>query len=484
MENRIGEALQAARRLLEEARVSRRGSATLYYAAREAFEHYLRRVGRDDPDGVREAHVLAAIATLRRSRPDYSSATDIISITDHLEQATDHRFAPLLAQLLLDDTSAGGVRSNIVLRELGARTDIEAISDDDMRMLAHHLAPCDGPTWQRLRARALQLGIVEARGFVRPQTQVDPDPERQRLVPKYFVPDPVRAVDPPRPKDPSPAAAVVLVLVAVSGLLMCFGGIAAQEGGVLCLAALLIIGGALGSIPLWGKYGTDKSAFANWQRTVAANKKAYDDGVRAANPKATDQQMDEWLNEEIDRLIALGQDRHKLDPRTLLVAPQVIVGSAGTGRLRWGGDGKLRAEINSIRVIYLTEDLLCSYEIDLELATRRIVQEKRESFSYRDVISITVETAPASPELMVRLRDTVNSVLAPQYGPGAIEQVELIQDRRFTMTLISGTRSSATIGVQWAIKGSTQNATMNWGNEDPIGIVEGEVVRSRRQQRR
>ena len=153
------------------------------------------------------------------------------------------------------------------------------------------------------------------------------------------------------------------------------------------------------------------------------------------------------------------------------------------GRLRWGGDGKLRAEINSIRVIYLTDDVLCSYEIDLELASRRILQEKRESFSYRDIISITVETTPASPELTARLRDTINSVLAAQYGPGAIEQVELIQDRRFTMTLVSGTRSSATIGIQWAIRGSTQAATMNWVNEDPIGTVEGEV-RGRRQQRR
>ena len=488
------ELLASGRRLLGEHQ---------YGAARRALRRCLESVpGQDallDPARRGEAYVLLTVATLARTRPDHRRLDEIVSVAGYLIAGAVDPLAPALAALLRDDTDAGGIREDPDLRRLAGTARFDELTTEQVRFLAAHLVPCEGEAWRRLRSRAWRDGIglePYAEVGARPPT----DLRRQRLAPRYFTPDPVL------PEPVHTGLAAVLGCFAVSALIGSWvvvdigvrrsgaspvGGARAVSLGLLLLglATLLFVG----AVHAHGRYQTYQHKLeqyaTNWSR---------------ANPKPTDAQIDGWLLDDIGRIETLGAARHNLSRKlmkqggSLAARPQTIVGLSSrtrlvrrtviindmaspsglatvvrdvevpVARLRTGADGKLRADNYHVMTAYLTADRVCLFEVELELATGRIVQERRLSFRCRDIVAIEVATVPAGQERADQVREQLGRFMADEAGP-----LRAVENQRFTLSIVDGRKVRMDIGVGFAVDGRREAHPIAWqGNRSFLGTVD------------
>ena len=485
------ELLTTGRRLLDEHH---------YTAARRALRRYLD--GREapaDPAGRPTACVLLTLATIARARPEHRRLDEIVAMAGYLVAGATDPLAPVLAALLRDDTDAGGIREDPDLRRLAGTARFEELTTDQVRFLAAHLAPCSGEAWRQLRSRARWDGIG-LEPFTDATGRTPNDLRRQRLVPRYFTPDPVL------PAQVHTGPATVLGCVATVALIASWvavdigvrrtgdspvGGARAVTLGLLLLglAALLFIA----AVHAHGRYQA-------YQQRL----ERYATGWARANPKPTDAQVDGWLLDDIGRIETLGAARHNLSRKllkqggSLAARPQTIVGlSARTrlvrrpviindlgsptglatvirdvelpvARVRTGADGRLRCDNYQVMTAYLTADRVCLFDVELELSTGRIVQERRLSFRYRDIVAIEVGTVPAGLERSDQVREQVGRFLDDAAGP-----LRAVENQRFTLSIVDGRKVRMDIGVGFVVGGQREAHAVAWqGNRSFLSTIE------------
>jgi hypothetical protein len=176
------------------------------------------------------------------------------------------------------------------------------------------------------------------------------DKERQKLVEKYFYPTPK-----------TPVRGYITLGV---GLLLLIVG--ASGSGFFAFVGVVLL--------LWGGY-----LFAKY-------------GLRylAAHPKATDEQMQRWLDEKIDPIIESGLLRLNVHPSELSASlPKeqqylVFVGIPDPDsmlvREARGKDGVARYSHYRIMVVYLSKERLPLYECYLDMATGALYQDATREY--------------------------------------------------------------------------------------------------------
>ena len=306
----------------------------LYGLARRGFEGYLGGEGsgeaRTDAAKRSSALVYCAIATLARVRPDYRTTYEITTVARYLVAAQGHPLAPVLAALLCEDTRAGGIDRDRNLLAIARQGQVQTLEETYMRFLAKHLAPCAGPTWKSLRDHAVGIGIT-IEEFTVVQEVLPANPQREFLVPKYFIDDPF----PPKPSGVAEAIVMLGIGLAlfISSVAMVAFAVRRPDGlsstgsdllRSLCFGGLLL-GGAVGMFIASGR------AFSRYA-TYRSLRRWYELAWQIAQPKPSDQQIDAWLAEDIDLIVALGAARHNLsrsmvsEGGSLVIEPQTIVG--------------------------------------------------------------------------------------------------------------------------------------------------------------
>src|SRR6185369_9229675 len=231
--------------------------------------------------------------------------------------------------------------------------------------------------------------------------------------------------DPTKPDEVSPSKAYTLFGIGAGLILAAIVTIAVGAksggGGGVCFGLLLGAGGEYVckfGVAAWGRYGVYKNELA-----------AYERAWQRAQPKPSDEQMNDWLAEDIRRIEELGAEKHRLSRRLiaehgpLVVEPQAIVGRFGSPRLRYGADGKLRANKYRILTIYLTAERVCVFVVDLDFGSRHLIQERRLTFRYRDIVAIEVSTEPASAEASDEVKRLLNDFVPEAY----FESVQMIE---------------------------------------------------------
>jgi hypothetical protein len=452
-----------------------------------------------DPPRRGNAFLLLTVATLARTRPDHRRLDEIVAMTGYLIAGAVDPLAPALAALLRDDTDAGGIREDPDLRRLAGTARFDELTTEQVRFLAAHLVPSDGEAWRRLRSRARRDGI-RLEPYTEAGGQPPTDGRRQRLVPRYFTPDPVL------PEPVHTGLGVVLGCFATASLIASWvavdigvrrsgtspaGGARAVGLGLLLLglAALLFIG-AVHAHTRYRTYQHKLDRYAtDWAR---------------ANPKPSDAQVDGWLLDDIGRIETLGAARHSLSrklrsqggslaarpqtivglsTRTRLVRRPVIVNDLGSptglatvirdirlpvARIRTGADGRLRADNYRVITVYLTADRVCLFDVELELATGRIVQERRLSFWYRDIVGIEVANVPAGLERSDQVKEQLRRFLGDRGGsPRAVE------NQRFTLSIVDGRKVRMDIGVGFVVDGRREAHAIAWqGNRSFLATVD------------
>nr|MDT0657925.1 hypothetical protein [Micromonospora sp. DSM 115978] len=487
-----------------------------YSWARRAFARYLQgkrqadqqgdgKTERDEATKRATAYVYHAIASLDGLRPHHHGPQEVAAIARDLVRGRADRLAPVLAALLRGDTNLGGIWQDADLAALAGSADIDRLAPDDVRLLVTHLAPFAGPAWQGLRARASDLGMeIEAYEAV-PET-VQAEPRRREQVPKYFIRDPVA---------PTPATVTPAVVLLFSGIAAVLGSClslrlgveaAGTEDGTLtgvCLG-IILLGAAVGLFIAcsgsYTRYKLFKAASAEFERQW-----------RRAQPKPSDEQMDGWLSEDTNRIVALGAERHRLRRKligqggSLLDEPQVLVGISGrtqqvtrlvpvpdsttssgvrlvnrefeeeVASYRPGDDGAIRADNYRVLAIFLTRDRLCVFDAELELATRRLVTERRLAFRYRDIVAVEVATVPASAESVQQIRDRLADLLVQDPS-----QIRAVEDEQFTLSIIDGDKVRMRIGFSISTQGQDRlGRQVAWDNIGALRDIEGQVWRHR-----
>ena len=181
---------------------------------------------------------------------------------------------------------------------------------------------------------------------------------RSEAVRKYFTKTPIK------PDEPDYSGHQIKMIIG---------------GGLLSLALILLFSGSGVNILLGialGYFGfklfvNGFSAYSKHRRRHEEDCKQYEKDYEMAEPKPSDEQMDKWLKDEIEKIISESLRRLDLDSEDYIAEPRIIGGPADEvkeTKYATGIDGKTRFSHFTILVVYLTDGHLEKSEPRLTLS--------------------------------------------------------------------------------------------------------------------
>lgn len=175
------------------------------------------------------------------------------------------------------------------------------------------------------------------------------DETKRKMIRKYFL--------------PSSSWGIWLLVI---GVLVLIGGAAASSPGAAFAGVILLVIGVLGM-------------------------------VMTSKGKPTDQQIDEWLEEDVEKMKKVALDRLGTEEEQKVREPLVlyrpifweIPGVAITQVLaKKGKDGLTRFSIWRIGIFHLTDQYLGAYHTFFNFLTGERVRESTEEFFYKDIVRV------------------------------------------------------------------------------------------------
>lgn len=186
---------------------------------------------------------------------------------------------------------------------------------------------------------------------------------KEKLVIKYFIPTP-----------PKPGYAGNWITI-ILGVILLLAGLSLVRGPVMFGAALpgLIIS-IVGIAALSNKRGI------------------YIHAYNKAEPKATDEQMDQWLEEGKDLILQEALSRLDIETGDASRDPLIIDGPAGKTQIKAGKDNIYRFRHHNILLFYLTEHNVATFNCILDIGIGEILESKTKEFPYKDITNLETET--------------------------------------------------------------------------------------------
>jgi hypothetical protein len=112
-----------------------------------------------------------------------------------------------------------------------------------------------------------------------------------------------------------------------------------------------------------------------------------------ATPKATDQQMDQWLTDGRSMVIAEARKRLDLDESQESALPLVIDGPAKKSLIGKGDDRVLRFKRHNMLVIFLSTHHVATFQCTLDLGLGEILEDRTKEFPYKDITNLETQTS-------------------------------------------------------------------------------------------
>ncbi|MFF2187619.1 hypothetical protein [Streptomyces sp. NPDC058155] len=207
---------------------------------------------------------------------------------------------------------------------------------------------------------------------------------RAERVRKYFIPTPPR---------PTPEGVQGPLSWGLVGIVFALAGLPPLMGGEVLIGLLLVAGGGFGG---WHQL----REFSSRRWSNRQDLKRFERAYAAAEPKATDDQMNEWLDESLglvahEGLSRLGLTRDDLPPVKNLPNRRLpLIGMPSHGRVSFakGADRVLRCSAYHVAIIYFTKWKLCVVEVELDMATGSFIGESIQEFLYKDINTLGVRS--------------------------------------------------------------------------------------------
>jgi hypothetical protein len=170
-------------------------------------------------------------------------------------------------------------------------------------------------------------------------------------------------------------------------------------GGVLLFLALILLFSGQGFLILLGivsgyfgfkclKDGF--SAYSKQKKKYESDCEQYEKDYERAEPKPSDEQMDQWMNSDIEKIVAEALRRLDLEHEDYKAEPYKIGGPASLEETRFavGKDGKTRYSYFNLLVVFLTDYHIASYQCDNSMEYGQIITDKTQEFPYKEITNL------------------------------------------------------------------------------------------------
>jgi hypothetical protein len=128
-------------------------------------------------------------------------------------------------------------------------------------------------------------------------------------------------------------------------------------------------------------------------RKFLIRRNKYTADYKWSTPKATDQQMDQWLDE--GKRMVINEARKRLDLEELKEStyPLLIDGPANKTLMGKGNDRILRFKRHNMLVIFLSEHQVATFHCTLDLGLGDILEDHTKEFPYKDITNLETHTS-------------------------------------------------------------------------------------------
>ena len=468
---------------------------------------------KDLADGAGQSHRSAVFTYLALSRmalapPAQRTQDEVDRILSDLRQAGSTPLVAALASMLTQDWYQRHP-STTGPAPLELPVGVELLDGADVRLLAGHLHAHLGETWGRLdrHARRYQTRL-------RHEGARDADPDRRARVARYCAADPLppepaptrwaRAARPATPWPVTVAGAAALAAAALLGAWLSGVLVRPWALGFALLLAVVAAGAPALAVALvrWGRRAVERPRDGRPDNGQPSDGRPGP-GTLADPPPATDADMDRWLAEEVNRIVAYGASRQRMSrPASWdrgpapAAAPLVLVGLSGirrdhryyrdapeieprswldhgyaemerslilTAARRGRQDGLLRANRYDVLVLYPEPDSFFLFRADLDLATGRLLSTSTQTVRYATVITTYNRELPN--------QGLAENPVTVRYSDGLREQRPVFADRCFALTM-PGQRVEITTGISRHRAGPGGAVRVAWPNAAAQRMVE------------
>jgi len=147
--------------------------------------------------------------------------------------------------------------------------------------------------------------------------------------------------------------------------------------------------------------------------------------------RPTDQQMDEWIQEELRVMDARALQKVGFDKADAVAEPVPVWGPrvVNTGgvpfQIKAGKDGILRYNPLDVSILNFGANQLVSYQCAYDRFTGNCLQETTDEYFYKDVVSVSTKTDTTSKDVTV--------------GKKKVERIQLKNSEMFRLTTSGGT---------------------------------------------
>lgn len=128
-------------------------------------------------------------------------------------------------------------------------------------------------------------------------------------------------------------------------------------------------------------------------RKFVLRRNAYLAAYRWTTPKATDQQMDQWLAEGVELVKQEARKRLDIDETQESADPLIIDGPAAHSLIGKGDDRVLRFKRHDILVIFLSQHHVATFQCLFDLGLGDILEDRTKEFPYKDITNLETQTS-------------------------------------------------------------------------------------------
>ena len=164
-------------------------------------------------------------------------------------------------------------------------------------------------------------------------------------------------------------------------------------------------------------------------------------GILFWRAKPSDQEMDRWINEDVEKLKPVAVNKTGLDgvktygDTVVVKGPRFWnTGGAFVGVKR-GKDGEIRFTPIEVTIINFTKDQLVAYQCALDLMTDKPLSESTDEYFYQDVVSVSTQSKTTTYDKSTMTRQG-RKALKPLMKGG---RLQLNSSENFVLTTAGGT---------------------------------------------
>jgi hypothetical protein len=222
---------------------------------------------------------------------------------------------------------------------------------------------------------------------------------RSEAVRKYFTSTPNK---PEKPDDSSDqnstffggAMLVIALLMLISG-----------QGYLIFLGVFL---GFFGLMILKNGLVDSSEKKQRYERELEQYEKDY----AQAEPKPSDEQIDEWMDSDIASIIEESLRKLDLEDGDYNAKPLYIGGPANLDKTRYaiGEDGKIRYSHFNVLIIYLTDHNILIYQSVNTLIHGHILGDSTQEFPYKEITNLQIKTVNKNISFVNGNKDFVDGI--------------------------------------------------------------------------